>query len=113
MRAPHSVPEFDLEPRWLLAFSALIPSPFSVISQKVEMIPIKFTNGPLKGRAACDGGKCARREIKYDSLPSIGRAADHTESREPAVERRGTPTCRGGSPAPVITFSILIIFSHA
>lgn len=44
-----------LEPRWLLAFSTLIPPPFSVISQKVEMIPIKFTNGLLKGRAACDG----------------------------------------------------------
>lgn len=57
-RSPPPPPDegFDLEPRWLLAFSTLIPPPFSVISQKVEMIPIKFTNGPLKGRAACDGG---------------------------------------------------------
>lgn len=113
MRVAHLVSEFDLEPQWLLAFSALIPPPFSVISQKVEMIPIKFTNGPLKGRAACDGGKCAGREIKYDSLPSIVRAADRTESRELAAEQRGTLARRGGSPAPIITFSILIIFSHA
>lgn len=64
MRPAHLVSGFDLEPRWLLAFSALIPPPFSVISQKVEMIPVKFTNGPLKGRAACDGGEVCREGDK-------------------------------------------------